>query len=766
MKKLLGIVVLGLLWCNISFAETVELEQGIKLNIPKGYAHTELNYKDYYYENTKDVLSDKEREEIYENLGITGMEKMLLIGKDADYGIVNFYQHTYVDGKKPEEWRGLIEVDKKCGSKNSEKAFMKCFAKLLSDPTITAVVSGAGSPLIDELSEIIQEIKNDPNLQKDLKLPEKFKENLGLLEMEGTAKMVHLDKKKWSGVVNAKTPIMGMKMKATSYLLPHNNHIFAIATSCISKKNCKDVDKKVIEILQPYLSKLEEKAETKAKPEKKEKKIVKKKKEPSETQEVAEKEIVWEIIGKNEYNDNFSLHSKKSFILKKSHYDYLKQLRNMLEEGIKTCGLSCKISVLKYYEPNDPSKNRKLVFTPNIKILDLKSNLNEIKISWSGMQSGSFFEEGEETQITKKKSETKETTQTQQALPKCKEPYLKSEWNNCIGTVKWSGATYVGEYVLGNQHGQGTMTWANGDKYVGEFTFNYFTGQGTMTWTNGDKYVGEWKMNKRHGKGTFTRADGSVKEGIWEKNKLVQEKITKEKPKKKKKKVVKKKKEPAQTDDSSNVDLTKDLIKIPVHVHILDINEKRYKTKTKPKHVEVHFRRVNKIWAPANIFWDLKKIDYIPADTTNFKSNIEWIYKHPYNKKNNANNEINKRRYKNTHQLLQIERNQKQGHINVYYVPYIFELMCGFMQNFANPFPRQEYLVMGHIMNPKYKKDNLFCKVQGTILAHELGHMLYLEHDPQKHFLMGEYGGIKIPEKTIIEARENYKKHLEEYLEQ
>ena len=160
-----------------------------------------------------------------------------------------------------------------------------------------------------------------------------------------------------------------------------------------------------------------------------------------------------------------------------------------------------------------------------------------------------------------------------------------------------------------------------------------------------------------------------------------------------------------------NIGFAQELIKIPVHVHILEINEKRYKTKTKPKHVEVHFKKANKIWSKANIFWDLKKIDYIPADTTNFKSNVEWIYKHPRNKKNNANKEISKRKFEIYQQLLQIKRNQKHSHINVYYIPYVFELMCGFMQGFSKSSPKHEYLLMGHIMNPKYRIDNYYCKV-------------------------------------------------------
>ena len=213
-----------------------------------------------------------------------------------------------------------------------------------------------------------------------------------------------------------------------------------------------------------------------------------------------------------------------------------------------------------------------------------------------------------------------------------------------------------------------------------------------------------------------------------------------------------------------NVGVAGELINIPVHVHILEINEKRYKTKTKPKHVEIHFRKANKIWSKANIFWDLKKIDYISADTTNFKSNVKWRYKHPENKKNSANREIIKRRYELDQQLLQLKRNQKYGHINVYYMPYVFEKLCGYRQGFLSPSPAHEYLIVGHIMNPRYRSENLVCKVQGSVLAHELGHMLYLKHDFQNQFLMGKYGGAKIPEKTIIEAKENYTKYLKEYL--
>ena len=47
-------------------------------------------------------------------------------------------------------------------------------------------------------------------------------------------------------------------------------------------------------------------------------------------------------------------------------------------------------------------------------------------------------------------------------------------------------------------------------------------GNGTYTFANGDKYVGEFKDGKYHGQGTYTKSDGTVEKGIWENGKLVE----------------------------------------------------------------------------------------------------------------------------------------------------------------------------------------------------------------------------------------------------
>ena len=61
------------------------------------------------------------------------------------------------------------------------------------------------------------------------------------------------------------------------------------------------------------------------------------------------------------------------------------------------------------------------------------------------------------------------------------------------------------------ENGQGTITWANGDKYEGEWKDGKKHGKGTETCSNGDKYEGDWKDGEKHGKGTETK----IKKGLW-----------------------------------------------------------------------------------------------------------------------------------------------------------------------------------------------------------------------------------------------------------
>jgi len=70
--------------------------------------------------------------------------------------------------------------------------------------------------------------------------------------------------------------------------------------------------------------------------------------------------------------------------------------------------------------------------------------------------------------------------------------------------------TYVGERENRRYHGQGTLTFRDGDKYVGEFKHGKRHGQGTYTWSDGSKYVGEYKDGEPWN-GTYYDKDGNIK---------------------------------------------------------------------------------------------------------------------------------------------------------------------------------------------------------------------------------------------------------------
>ena len=87
--------------------------------------------------------------------------------------------------------------------------------------------------------------------------------------------------------------------------------------------------------------------------------------------------------------------------------------------------------------------------------------------------------------------------------------------------IKTNGRFVTGTSVISNhQHGQGIMTYANGDKYEGEWKNGEKNGKGVMTYANGDKYEGEWEKNSRQGKGVMVYANGDKYEGNWEVSKV------------------------------------------------------------------------------------------------------------------------------------------------------------------------------------------------------------------------------------------------------
>ena len=103
---------------------------------------------------------------------------------------------------------------------------------------------------------------------------------------------------------------------------------------------------------------------------------------------------------------------------------------------------------------------------------------------------------------------------------------LAEETSTGYKTIPWLDGTYTGELVDGWPHGQGKLTWENGQSYEGEWAAGIMHGHGTELYyppaevTNNlvveVSYIGEWVYGQRHGKGIATYSDGSVAEVVWE----------------------------------------------------------------------------------------------------------------------------------------------------------------------------------------------------------------------------------------------------------
>jgi len=81
-------------------------------------------------------------------------------------------------------------------------------------------------------------------------------------------------------------------------------------------------------------------------------------------------------------------------------------------------------------------------------------------------------------------------------------------------------AEYEGEFSKGRKDGQGTKTWAWGDRYMGGFKDDRRHGKGIYTWGigspwAGERFEGDYVADKRDGWGVYFWPNGDRFEGQW-----------------------------------------------------------------------------------------------------------------------------------------------------------------------------------------------------------------------------------------------------------
>jgi hypothetical protein len=95
-------------------------------------------------------------------------------------------------------------------------------------------------------------------------------------------------------------------------------------------------------------------------------------------------------------------------------------------------------------------------------------------------------------------------------------PSKDASENLQYNVIEGSDFKYEGYLKDGKKHGQGTLSFENGDKYIGQWQNDQKHGRGTYVYADGDKYEGQWKDNKMHGRGTYYFKSGNKFYGQWQ----------------------------------------------------------------------------------------------------------------------------------------------------------------------------------------------------------------------------------------------------------
>ena len=85
-----------------------------------------------------------------------------------------------------------------------------------------------------------------------------------------------------------------------------------------------------------------------------------------------------------------------------------------------------------------------------------------------------------------------------------------------LGVELKDNATYENEVGSGQQHGQVTLHYPNGDMYVGLLAKELPHGHGILYYADGSEWHGTWLHGHKHGVGVHIWANGDREEGEWD----------------------------------------------------------------------------------------------------------------------------------------------------------------------------------------------------------------------------------------------------------
>merc|ERR1711933_75160 len=85
------------------------------------------------------------------------------------------------------------------------------------------------------------------------------------------------------------------------------------------------------------------------------------------------------------------------------------------------------------------------------------------------------------------------------------------------------GRVYRGQWLNGENAGEGEMRWPSGALYTGQFEKGKRHGKGTLIGQDGMKYIGQWVNGEQDGIGTAMGSDGTQKTYRWKRGQPIEE---------------------------------------------------------------------------------------------------------------------------------------------------------------------------------------------------------------------------------------------------
>ena len=257
LKVVVKFIIIYSILINVLFAETIELDQGIKINIPKGYEYLQFNQLELMKLNFEmmEVPKDKSDEMLDQLKSIYGEDisaTSTIIGKKGyAKGYGDMINHEL--SGNTDFWTGWETYEEKCGNKDiTDKKTMKCLIKFFKmDPLIQIDIGNNTTEFLKELS-----IEMDNNkIDNTNKPPEKVKNVFSkLYQNEMNVKLVKLKNNQSAIELLGEDTVMGFKSKRIGYMFLHNERAFIIQGFCMSQATCKNIKKLNNKILEPYLS--------------------------------------------------------------------------------------------------------------------------------------------------------------------------------------------------------------------------------------------------------------------------------------------------------------------------------------------------------------------------------------------------------------------------------------------------------------------------------------------------------------------------------